>query len=116
MNLYPFLTKSVLKARISEDDSFMLECAQIMQSRHTAHEAATETTLLRNRAGWMSSHAVRGGRLVRKASEEGLDQTETSQLRDMVSRYSKQLASHFRQAAIAENPALKEIAAVFSAD
>jgi len=116
MNLYPFLTKSVLKARISEDDSFMLECAQIMQSRQTAHEAATETTLLRNRAGWMSSHAVRGGRLVRKASEEGLDQTETSQLRDMVSRYSKQLASHFRQAAIAENPALKEIAAVFSAD
>ena len=116
MNLYPFLTKSVLKARISEDDSFMLECAQIMQSRQTAHEAATETTLLRNRAGWMSSHAVRGGRLVKKASEEGLDQTETSQLRDMVSRYSKQLASHFRQAAIAENPALKEIAAVFSAD
>ena len=115
-NLYPFVTKSALKARISEDDSFVLECAQIMQSRQTAHEAATETTLLRNRQGWMSSHAVRGGRLVRKSSEEGLDAAEFSQLRDMVSHYSKQLASHFRQAAIAADPALREIASVFSAD
>jgi len=115
-NLYPFLSKAQIKARILSDDQFVLECARVMQSRQTAHEAATETTLLRNRQGWMSSHAVRGGRLVKKSSEEGLDSEEFSVLREVVSHYGKQLASHFRQAAIAADPALKEIASVFSAD
>jgi len=115
-NLYPFLSKAQIKARILSDDGFVLECARVMQARQTAHEQATETTLLRNRQGWMSSHAVRGGRLVKKAAGEGLVEEEFSVLREMVSHYGKQLASHFRQAAIEADPGLKEIAAVFSAD
>jgi hypothetical protein len=112
---YPFLTKSAIKARIEGDDVFMLECLAVLYSRQTSHEQDTKSTQDRNRKGFMSSHAVNASTLAVKAAGEGLTETEVSKARDIVSHYTKQLASHFRQEAIASDPSLAEAARVFSA-
>jgi len=115
-NLYPFLSKSQIKARILADDSFMLECLQVMYSRQTEFEQQTRETKERNRMGFMSSHAVNGSKLAVKARTEPLTEEESSKARSIVQSYSKQLACHFRQEQIAANPALKAVAALFSAE
>jgi len=117
-NLYPFLSKSDIKSRIVSDVDFALQCAVIMTSRQTDFEHETKTTVNKNRRGWMSSHAVNGTKLTDKLQAEGrdaLEPNEIAKLQDMVSHYSKQLASHFRTAAIEANPELKAIADIFSA-
>ena len=117
-NLYPFLSKSQIKTRIFENAEFALACAVIMTSRQTDYEHETKTTVNKNRRGWMSSHAVNGTKLTDKLQAEGrdaLEPNEIAKLQDMVSHYSKQLASHFRAEAIEANPELKAIADVFSA-
>ena len=112
---YPFVTKSTIAARIAQDDSFMLECLAIMFARQTSYEQDTRSTRDRNRQGFMSSHAVNGSFLAVKATSEGLSEEETEKVRSIVCRYTKQLASHFRQVAIATDPSLAEVARVFSA-
>ena len=112
---YPFVTKSTIKAQIASSDAFVLQCLAVMYSRQTAHEQETKSTLNRNRAGFMSSHAVKGTTLAVKAAGEGLTSEETEDARALVSRYTKQLAAHFRAEAIAANPDLAEAARVFSA-
>ena len=112
---YPFVTKSIIAARIESDDAFMLDCLSILYSRQTVHEQDTKSTLNKNRMGFMSSHAVNGSVLAVKATAEGLTEEETVKARSIVCRYTKQLASHFRQEAIASDPSLAEAARVFSA-
>jgi hypothetical protein len=112
---YPFATKKQIIERIASDDSFVLVCLATMLGRQTSHEVETKSTVTRNRAGFMSSHAVRGTTLATKAAAEGLTEAELSDARDLVSRYTKQLAAHFRQEAIAADPSLAEAARVFSA-
>jgi len=113
-NLYPFLTKKQIKSRIEEDDAFVVTCLGVMHSRQTEHEVDSKTTQDRNKRGWMSSHAVRGTELALKvAGGEDLDEEELALARKMVGSYSKQLASHFRQAQLAEEPELAATAAVF---
>ena len=112
---YPFQSKAAIKTLILEDVGFAMECAQIMSSRQTAFEHETKQTVVKNRSGWMSSHAVNGTKLTDKlALGEELEPNETARLQEMVSHYSKQLASHFRQEAIRNNPDLAAVAAVFS--
>jgi hypothetical protein len=112
---YPFVTKSALKARIASDDAFVLVCLGVLYSRQTAHEQDTKSTLNRNRMGFMSSHAVKGSTLAVKAAGEGLVEEELGCAREIVSRYTKQLAAHFRAEAIEADPSLAEAARVFSA-
>lgn len=113
---YPFVTKSTIKARIESDDAFMLQCLAVLYSRQTSHEQDTKSTQDRNRRGFMSSHAVNASTLAVKAAGEGLTEEETVKARAIVSRYTKQLAAHFRQEAIASDPSLAEAARVFSAN
>lgn len=110
---YPFQSKAQILALVAEDDGFMLECLQIMNGRQTADEQQTLTTKYRNRCGWMSSHAVNGGKLAEKAMKEGLTPEETDKARAMVLRYGKQLATHFREEAIHNNPDLAATAKIF---
>jgi len=111
---YPFLSKNQIKARLADDQDFVRKCTLIMQDRQTAYEQATLSTKDRNRKGWMSSHAVFGGKMAAKIrSGEAMSLEEEARLTETVSHYGKQLASHFREEAIAENPALKTAAAVF---
>lgn len=113
-NNYPFLTKAQIKTRIAEDDAFVVECLTVMHSRQTEHEVDSKTTKDRNKRGWMSSHAVRGTEYaVKVLAGETLDEEEMALARKMVGSYSKQLASHFRQARLAEEPELAATAAVF---
>jgi hypothetical protein len=115
-NLYPFLSKNQIKARIVSDVVFAMECAQIMTSRQTDYEQEAKTTVNKNRRGWMSSHAVFGTTATNKLRQgEELEPHEVARLQEMVSHYGKQLASHFRAEAIEKNPELKAIADVFSA-
>lgn len=112
---YPFLSKAQILETIAQDDDTMLECLQIMDGRQTSDERDSLTTKYKNRCGWMSSHAVNGGKLAKKAREEGLDSEEVSKARGMVLRYGRQLACHFREEAIHNDPSLAEVAKIFSA-
>src|SRR5580704_17875864 len=100
---YPFTTKSQIKTMLA-DDAFVVQCLGILYSRQTTHEQDTKSTKDRNRSGFMSSHASRACTLAVKAASEGLTEEETVSARLIVSRYTRQLASHFRAEAIASNP------------
>jgi hypothetical protein len=112
---YPFMTKSTIKSRLAGDDQFVLQCLAVMLGRQTEQEQENKNTVVRNRQGFMSSHAAKGTTLAVKAAGEGLTEEETETARVLVSRYTKQLAAHFRAEAIAQDPGLAEAARVFSA-
>ena len=116
-NSYPFMTKAALKERLTTDTRFALSCCVIMQQRQTEYEQAKETTIVRNRQGWMSSHAVWGGRVARAvaAADDALeiDADLINRGCEMISHYSKQLAEHFRNEKLAADPALAAKTACF---
>ena len=66
-NLYPFMTKNQIKERLSSDAAFRSQAMVILYTLQTAHEQSTDSTLNRNRQGFMSSHAVNGSRIARSA-------------------------------------------------
>jgi len=113
-NKYPFRTKADILLQLQTDDTFVVEAMGILYQRQTTDEQETRETKYKNRRGFMSSHAVNGTRLVEKmmAGEEWTDE-DWSKARGIVSRYGKQLASHFRQEALDANPALKAQSACF---
>ena len=115
-NLYPFISKAQIVTRLAEEPGFRLETMVILWTLQTTHEQATDTTLNRNKAGFMSSHAVHGGRIARKilAGEE-LSSEDMARVDSIAPRYSRQLACYFRAKAVEANPALKAVASLFSA-
>ena len=116
-NLYPFVTKNALKARLETDADVRLQAMAILLALQTEHAQATETTLNKNRQGFMSSHAVHGTRIGKKIRNgEEITGEDWAHVDAIAPRYSRQLAVYFRARAIAENPALKAVAALFSAD
>jgi len=116
-NLYPFVTKAQIKAQLDSDPSYRHQAMVILFTLQTEHEQATETTLNKNRQGFMSSHAVHGTRIARKIQGgEPLTAEDEAKVEAIAPRYSRQLAVYFRARAIADNPALKAVAALFSAD
>lgn len=112
---YPFRSKASIIAQIETDNSFMLECLQVMHARQTEYEQETKQTVNKNRRGFMSSHAVNGTTLAVKAKNEGLTAEELEKARSIVCRYGKQLAEHFRAEKIKADPSLNAVAAMFSA-
>ncbi len=111
---YPFMSKAQIAERISSDDDFVLMSLVILHDRQTEFEQATKTTVSRNRRGFMSSHAVNGTKLAEKVlSGVALDGEELAKAREMVSHYTKQLASHLREEAKAANPELAATAAMY---
>ena len=116
-NLYPFVTKSTLKARLAAEPEFRAQAMVILLALQTQHEQDTSTTLSKNRQGFMSSHAVHGTRIA-KAIKAGeiLSDEDQGRVDAIAPRYTRQLAVYFRAKAIAEDPALKAVAALFSAD
>ena len=114
-NNYPFQTKANIRSLIDTDTDFAQECILVMQARQTADEQESKSTKHKNHRGFMSSHAVNGGKLAGKISSgEILTEEENIQAQGIVCRYTKQLASHFRAQAIEASPDLAEAAAVFS--
>jgi hypothetical protein len=113
---YPFATKAQILASQSEFSTCLEHLGQLYDAQ-TSEEQEAKDTRIKNAKGFMSSHAVTGSTLAVKArSGEALTPEEQDKVRSIVCRYGKQLAAFSRQAAIAANPELKKIAAVFSAD
>jgi len=116
-NLYPFVTKSQLKARLESDSAFRCEAIVILHALQTGWEQNAKATKEKNRQGFMSSHAVRGTEVARKLlAGEALTAEDMVHVDRIAPRYTRQLAVYYRAKAIAEQPALKAVAALFSAD
>ena len=116
-NLYPFLTKAQIKARLEAEPAFRKEAMCLLHTLQTAWEQTSLQTKDKNRQGFMSSHAVHGGRIARLiGAGETLSPEDEARVDSIAPRYTRQLAVYFRAQAIAENPALKAVAALFSAD
>lgn len=114
---YPFLTKAQIAQNIEQDFGFACQAMVILYDRQTQHEQETKSTLNKNRRGFMSSHAVNGSKVaVKIKAGEPLTDEDRGHVEAMAPRYTKQLASHFRDAAIAADPALAEKAACFFTD
>jgi hypothetical protein len=113
-NLYPFATKKQIKTQIEADPEFARQCLLVIHDRQTEVEQERKETINKNRRGFMSSHAVRGTTLALKIrSGEWLNPEEEGLVVSIASSYTKQLASHFRAAVLAEKPELAEQAKVF---
>ena len=113
-NLYPFVTKAQLKERLEADFSFRCEAMTILLALQTEAEQATAQTINKNRQGFMSSHAVNGTRIAKKLrAGEPLADEDTVLINKIAPCYSRQLAVYYRAKALAEQPALKAVAAVF---
>jgi len=116
-NLYPFTSKSTIKAQLEASHEFRLQAMVILFTLQTDYEQSTDTTVTKNRQGFMSSHAVNGSRIARKLiAKEELSLEDEALVCKIAPCYSRQLARHFRSEAIKANPALEEVAKVFSAN
>ncbi len=114
---YPFMTKAQISAKIEADFGFACQAIEILYDRQTKHEQDTKSTLNKNRRGFMSSHAVHGSRIAQLIrSGAVLEDADKDRVMEIAPRYTKQLAEHFRSAAIEANPALAEQAACFFTD
>jgi hypothetical protein len=111
---YPFLTKAQIAANIENDFSFACQAMVILYDRQTEFEQETKSTLNKNRRGFMSSHAVNGSKVaVKLKAGEALTPEEQVIVETIAPRYTKQLADHFRAAAIEADPSLADKAACF---
>jgi hypothetical protein len=115
-NLYPFMTKATIVAKLADSETFRNQAMIILLNLQTAHEQSVNETIVKNRQGFMSSHAVHGTRIA-KALVQGAELSDEDRARvsSIAPRYSRQLAVHFRAQAIAERPELAAVAGIFSA-
>lgn len=113
-NGFPFLSKAQIVAKAAEDRDYRVKLALIMDGRQTEDEREVKTTKYRNRCGWMSSDAHRGSLLAQAlVTGAALTDEQESFLSVVPQKYRKQLAAHFRDEALAENPEIAEKAKVF---
>lgn len=113
---YPFATKKQILAQLDSDRGFLFACFDYLQACQTTPEQERSVTIHSNKAGWMSSHATTAAKLAAKKAEGTLDAEDEQKIHTMVCRYTKQLAAKARRDAIAANPELENIAAIFSAN
>ena len=112
-NRYPFQTKSQIIAA-QADDSTVQAHLLCLHGLQTDHEQETKSTVVRNRRGFTSSHAVNGCKLAEVVLGGGeWDSEQTAQARSIVSHYGKQLAKFYREEAVRDNPELAAASAVF---
>lgn len=115
-NLYPFVTKAQIRDRLSAEADFRKEAIVVLYTLQTEWEQDTSSTKDKNRQGFMSSHAVNGSKVARKITAgEELSSEDWESIDKIAPRYTRQLAVYFRARAIAEQPELQAVAALFSA-
>ena len=111
---YPFETKAQIAAKIATSDEYMLQGLCQLHTWQTQHERETKTTAVKNRRGFMSSHAVNGSKLAEKVKGgEQLNEEDMAKARSIVASYTRQLAVASREEALAANPDLAATAAIF---
>lgn len=113
-NGYPFPTQKQIVAQIANDQAFQIECAAILVQRQTHDELETKSTKYSNRRGLRCSESCWMPALVDKIrNAEEVTNEELDRLADVLPVYRKQLAAHFREEMVANDPALAEKSAVF---
>ena len=108
---YPFITRREIMARLESEPAFVKECASVLQAR--TEQRAAGAAPRGKPWGLMSSERVVAGRLVAKQHIGMLSVDDEARLGKLVSRYSRQLADHFRALVLHENPALSAVAEKF---
>ena len=108
---YPFVTRREIVGRFESEPAFVAECASILQAR-TEQRAAGRAPAGKP-WGWMSSECVVAGRLAAKSKIGMLSIDEEVKLAKLVSRYSRQLADHFRALTLVDHPGLSAAAEKF---
>lgn len=103
---YPFTTKAQVKARLMGDMDYVKDCLAILADRTLSRSGA-------KKYGFSRSHEKVGLDLATKG--ESWSPEEQGRARSLTLSYLDQLAAHFRAAEIASNPALAEVAKIFSA-
>lgn len=112
--LYPFKTKAQIAGELA--GSFEARCQAIVTiwRCQTQHEQERKVTEVKNRVGFMSSHAVNGSRVAEKlVSGAALDEKDAALVDAIAPRYCRQLAVLAREEAIAANPELAATTACF---
>jgi len=113
-NGYPFPTQKTIAAQIATDEAFQVECLGILVQRQTEDELETKTTRHSNKRGLRCSESVWMPTLAAKIrNAEEVTQEELDRLAGVLPVYRKQLAAHFREEMIANDPTLAEKAKVF---
>ena len=113
-NPYPFMTKSEVGARLAEDREFRQSCLLTIFNRQTVVEQDSLQTTDKNARGFMSSHSVNGSIIAKKIlNGEELSPEDDAKLQGIICKYTKQLANHFREIAVKNDPSLKDHGAVF---
>jgi hypothetical protein len=113
-NTYPFKSKKEIVAELATSAEACKQAIVVLYNRQTQHEQDTASTLSRNKAGFMSSHAVHGTRIAKAIlAGEDLSEEDTARCQAIAPRYSKQLAAEARKAALEANPDLAAAGAVF---
>ena len=113
-NGYPFMTKSEIKAQLLTDRAFRHDAMLVLFERQTDDEIVSRDTKWKNKRGFMSSHAVHGTRIAELIlAGSPISPEDEEKILKIAPAYSKQLASHFQQAAMKSNPALIATAAKF---
>jgi hypothetical protein len=110
---YPFVTKKMIAEQLKQDEEFRMECMQIIYSRQVDDEREEKNTKYRNGKGFMSSHAKAGTEIVKKMMAGEMSQEDINKMNSIIPRYTKQLAEHFRQLEIKNQPELVEVAKVY---
>lgn len=112
---YPFKSKAQILAAQEDFKVCLVHLEQLYQAQ-TADEQEQDVTKHKNRRGFMSSHAVTGTTLAKKArGGEELSDEDVTKIRGIVCRYGKQLAAFAREADLKANPDLAKVAKMFSA-
>lgn len=107
---YPFVTKAEIKRRLADEPAFVLECLALMQSRHELRCSGAATS---GPFGWMSSQRAKATALAKRATSGEISPKELAEAARLLSGYAKQIASVFRENALAADPSLADTARVF---
>lgn len=114
-NGYPFVTQSQIVARLAEEPSFRLSCLAILVGRQTSDEVEEKATKYTNKRGLRCSESVWMVSLLAKFinSPETVTGEDNDRLARTLPIYRKQLAAHFRNVDLANQPELAEKARQF---
>lgn len=109
-NGYPFQSKRMIAEKVRTSRAYALEVFRILLARSALRTAGAQGSF-----GFMASHASAIRDLAAKLEERPLDDAEHARLVEILVRYSRQLAAHFRVFECQARPELIQVAATFSA-
>lgn len=113
-NGYPFPTQKEIVHQINTSHEFRVNCLSVLVERQTDDEIESKSTKYTNKRGLRCSEAVWMPELAAKLKNgDEVTGEELVRLQTVLPVYRKQLAAHFRQQMLNNDPTLAEKAAKF---